>query len=72
MSSSAPKYQFIDGHIVCTFPVRPSRSKGGKSMLLATTHGAESVEYDGMDVQFNVNIYVPLDQWEAKAKKSKK
>jgi len=40
-------------------------------MLLATTGGAESVEHDGMDVQFNVNIYVPIAQWEAMAKKSK-
>jgi hypothetical protein len=40
-------------------------------MLLATTRGAESVEHDGMDVQFNVNIYVPIAQWEALAKKSK-
>ena len=70
--TSAPKYQFIDGNIVCTFPVSPRLSKTGKSMLLATTGGAESVEHDGMDVQFNVNIYVPSAQWEAKAKKSKK
>ena len=71
---AAPKYQFIDGNIVCTFPVSPRLAKSGKSMLLATTGGAESVEHDGMDVQFNVNIYVPIAQWEklAKAPKAKK
>ena len=65
------KYQFVDGNIVCTFPVSPRLAKSGKSMLLATTSGAESILHDGMDVQFNVNIYVPIAQWEAKAKKSK-
>ena len=67
-----PKYQFIDGNIVCTFPVRPHLSGTEKSMVLATTKGAETVKQDGMDVQFNVNIYVPIAQWEARAKKSKK
>ena len=71
MSASTPKYQFVDGNIVCTFPIVPQLAKTGKSMLLATTRGAESVEHDGMDVQFNVNIYVPIAQWEAMAKKSK-
>ena len=68
---ATPKYQFIDGNIVCTFPVSPRLAKSGKSMLLVTTGGAESIEHDGMDVQFNVNIYIPIAQWEAKAKKSK-
>ena len=70
--ANTPKYQFVDGNIVCTFPVSPRLAKSGKSMLLATTGGAESVLQDGMDVQFNVNIYVPIAQWEAKASKSKK
>ena len=72
MSASAPKYQFVDGNIVCTFPIAPRLAKSGKSMLLATTGGAESIEHDGMDVQSNVNIYVPIAQWEALAKKSAK
>ena len=73
MSASAPKYVFNDseGTITCTFPVSPRLAKSQKSMLLATTGGAESVLHDGMDVQFNVNIYVPIAQWEAMAKKSK-
>ena len=70
--AASPKYQFVDGNIVCTFPISPRLSKKGISMLLATTNGAETVTHDGMDVQFNVNIYVPIAQWEAKAKKAKK
>ena len=74
MSASAPKYVFNDseGTITCTFPISPRISKAGKSMLLASTAGAESVPHDGMDVMFNVNIYVPIAQWEALAKKSAK
>ena len=71
MAASTPKYQFVDGNVICTFPISPRLSKAGKSMLLATTGGAESVEHNGMDVQFNVNIYVPIAQWEAYAKKGK-
>mgnify|MGYP004461901667 CR=1 FL=1 len=70
----AASYVFNDSErtITCTFPVVPKLSSKGKSMLLATTSGAESIPHDGMDVQFNVNIYVPIAQWEARAKKSKK
>ena len=69
--SQEATYEFIDGNIVCTFPIVPQMAKAGKSMLLATTRGAVKVEHDGMDVMFNVNIYVPIAQWEALAKKSK-
>ena len=73
MTASAPKYQFVGDSIVCTFPISPRLAKSGKSMLLATTGGAESINHNGMDIQFNVNIYVPIAQWEksSKAKKSK-
>lgn len=67
------EYTFADGHIVCKFPINDARiSAKGKSMLLVSTRGAETFTYDGMDVKFNVNIYVPIEQWKkAKAKKSK-
>ena len=48
----------------------PRLAKSEKSMLLASTGGAKSVTIEGVDVQFNCNIYVPIKQWKAIAKKS--
>lgn len=71
MSATAPKYQIVDGNLVCTFPIATRISKTGKSMLLVSTGGAETWTHEGMDVMCNVNIYVPIAQWEEKAKKAK-
>ena len=65
------EYTFTDSHIICKYPISPRMAKTGKSMLLATTRGAESIPHDGVDVQFNVNIYVPIAQWDAMQAKGK-
>ena len=67
----ADKYTVENGEIVMRFPILPRLSKKGISMLLATTSGAETFTYEGMEIKANVNLYVPIAQWEAKAKKSK-
>ena len=72
MAASTSKYTVDGNELVLRFPISPRLSKAGKSMLLATTGWAETFTHDGMDIQMNVNIYVPIAQWEAKAKKSKK
>ena len=69
--NTTTKYAVEGNALVMRFPITPRLSKAGKSMLLATTGGAETFTHDGMDIQMNVNIYVPIAQWEAKAKKSK-
>ena len=37
----------------------------GKSMLLASTRGAETFTHEGMDIQMNINMYVNLAEYKA-------
>ena len=41
-------------------------------MLIFSTGGAETVELDGMEVQMNINAYVPIAKWNALKGKRKK
>tara|TARA_R110002020_G_scaffold170646_1_gene360428 strand:- start:1189 stop:1383 length:195 start_codon:yes stop_codon:yes gene_type:complete len=52
------KYQIVGDQIVITFPIVPRKSKSGKSMLLASTGGAESFVHEGKEVKVNLNVYV--------------
>lgn len=65
-------YSIEDGNMVMRLPIAPRLAKAGKSMLLCSTRGAETFTHDGMDIRMNINCYVPIDMWNAKAKKSKK
>lgn len=67
MSALGSKYQIKDNKLIITFPISPVQSKAGKSMLLATTRGRESFEFDGKTVHVNLNAYVMLDEWNAKS-----
>lgn len=75
-TKTSPKYEVIDGNIVMTFPISPRISKSEKSMLLASTGGAEVFNHEGMNFQMNINVYVPIAEWTAAqaaaAKASKK
>ena len=71
------EYEFaVEGNtLVMRFPIKPTVSKSGKSVLLATTNGAKVFAYDGYDIQMNVNCYVQKSIWDAiqaKAKGKKK
>ena len=70
--ASTTKYSVENGELVMRFPIVPRLSKTEKSMLLATTNGAEKFEYDGMEIAMNINCYVPIQQWKDNLGKSKK
>ena len=55
-TKTSPKYEVIDGNIVMTFPISPRISKSEKSMLLASTGGAEVFNHEGMNFQMNINV----------------
>lgn len=65
-------YSVEGKELVMRFTINPHKSKSEKSMLLATTSGTEIFTHDGLDIAMNINCYVPIKQWEAKAKKSSK
>ena len=66
-----PKYSIEGDTIVMRFKISPRKSKTNKSMLLASTSGAEVFTHDGMDIMMNVNVYVPIGQWEEETKAKK-
>jgi len=70
-SQKQPKYTIEGDTIVMRFKISPRKSTTNKSMLLATTSGAEVFTHDGMDIMMNVNVYVPIGQWEDKTKRKK-
>ena len=67
------EYSFsVEGNeLVMRFPINPTVSKSGKSMLLATTNGAKVFTHDGYDIQMNVNCYVPKAIWDGIQSKTK-
>lgn len=56
-----------NGNAVFTarYIIDPKAAKSGKSMLLVSTHGAETFNHKGVDIQVNLNVYVPMAKYEA-------
>lgn len=69
---STTKYSIEGNELVMRFPIVPRLSKTEKSMLLATTNGAEKWVHEGMEIAMNINCYVPIQQWKDNIGKSKK
>ena len=65
-------YELKGDTVVMTFEINPRLAKSEKSMLIFSTGGAETVELDGMEVQMNINAYVPIAKWNALKGKRKK
>ena len=67
MSALGSKYQIKDNKLIITFPIVPAKAKTGKSMLIATTRGAEQFVHDGKTVNVNLNAYIMMDEWNKKS-----
>ena len=70
--ATTSKYEIVDNEIILRLPSNPRPSNSGKTQLLATSGAGETFKYDGVDVKVNVNVYVPIKQWEAKIARAKK
>ena len=52
----------IEGNeLVVRVPISPHPSKSGKTMLVASTHGAQDagLEHDGKPIKVSLNAYTP-------------
>ena len=66
------QYTVEGDEIVARFKIDPKEAKSGKSMLLASTRGAETFTHENMRIQMNINMYVPLAEYEAATKPKRK
>ena len=70
MANKATTKQFeIKGNeIVVRYQIQPTKSKAGKSMVIASSRGRDTFQHDGKNVHVNFNAYVMIDEWEAAGK----
>tara|TARA_R110000824_G_scaffold367524_1_gene556704 strand:+ start:720 stop:965 length:246 start_codon:yes stop_codon:yes gene_type:complete len=66
------QYTVEGDEIVARFKIDPKEAKSGKSMLLASTRGAELFTHKGMGIRMNINMYVPVEEYKAATKSAKK
>mgnify|MGYP003626997128 FL=1 len=66
------QYTVEGDEIVARFKIDPKEAKSGKSMLLASTRGAETFTHEGMDIHMNINMYVTLAEYKAATKPVRK
>ena len=66
------QYTVEGDEIVARFKIDPKEAKSGKSMLLASTRGAETFTHEGMKIHMNINMYVTLAEYKAATKPVRK
>ena len=66
------QYTVEGDEIVARFKIDPKEAKSSKSMLLASTRGAETFTHVGMDIHMNINMYVTLAEYKAATKPVRK
>lgn len=49
--------RIVGEHVVIVKRIMPRASKSGKSMLLASTGGAEAFTHEGREIKVNLNVY---------------
>jgi len=65
-------YELQGNKVVMTFEINPRLAKSEKSMLMFSTRGAETVVLDDLEIEMNINAYVPIAKWNALKAKGKK
>ena len=49
--------RIVGEHVVIVKRIMPRASKSGKSMLLASSNGAEVFTHEGREIKVNLNVY---------------
>ena len=65
--ANTPKqFSIVGDEIIVRYKIQPVKSKAGKSMVIASSRGADTFDWDGKQVRVNFNAYVMLEEWEGK------